>query len=199
MDLSLDHPISVKNQSCTACFLRSNLELIWSTYFGGNNNERGTGLSYSPSDERLYFCGRTTTNNSLLSPSDNFLPNFDFDDNNLNDYWQVEPFQDTDLPAWAAFFEVDVLNDPNLSTKNVIETSTRNIRIYPNPAQDFINILATDKMESVRVLNYAGQLVYELEKVENNVQIPLDKLSNGVYVIRVATNNNTFVRKFVKQ
>ena len=69
--------------------------------------------------------------------------------------------------------------------------------IYPNPAQNVLNIATEEMIESVEIYNLQGQLV----KVENgNVNsINVASLSTGNYFVRIRTANSTITRKFTKE
>lgn len=77
-----------------------------------------------------------------------------------------------------------------------IEENLNELSIYPNPANNLLNIQSSTQIQSVEVLNIQGQLIIK----EGNVnQINVSSLTNGVYMIRIATNNGVKVQKFVKE
>lgn len=176
----------------------SSFTLLWSTYVGGHFREEANAISFSPFNNRLYFAGRTTTNNATLDPSDTPLPNFEFDDNSVTDYWQVEPFENSDFPAWAAFFDVELMNDPTLFVVNE-EFLENDIIIYPNPSTTHINIDSETTINSVYLININGRVVYSEERNSKTKSINTTSLSGGVYIIQVETAGETIRRKIVKQ
>lgn len=79
---------------------------------------------------------------------------------------------------------------------SAIEENMNELSIYPNPANNLLNIQSSTQIQSVEVLNIQGQLVIK----EGNVnQINVSSLTNGVYMIRIATDNGVKVQKFVKE
>lgn len=79
---------------------------------------------------------------------------------------------------------------------SAIEENMNELSIYPNPANNLLNIQSSTQIQSVEVLNIQGQLVIK----EGNVnQINVSNLTNGVYMIRIATDNGVKVQKFVKE
>ena len=70
-------------------------------------------------------------------------------------------------------------------------------KLYPNPAQNVLNIATEEMIESVEIYNLQGQLV----QVENgNVNsINVSNLATGNYFVRIQTANNTITRKFTKE
>ena len=196
-----DRPASVTDvyfDAFVAAF-NANFTLLWSTYVGGHFREEARAISFSPFNNRLYFAGFTNTNNATLDPSDTPLPNFEFDDAfGTNDYYQEFPFLSSDLPAWAAFFDVELLNDPTLSI-NEVKTDEYSITIYPNPSVSSINIDSDNTIEEVRIMDLNGRLVYTENPNSAKTTILIDNYSQGVYIVHVQSNNETIRRKIVKQ
>lgn len=59
------------------------------------------------------------------------------------------------------------------------------ISIYPNPANESVNITGLQGGESIKLYDITGRIV-DQSKVENvSVTIPLDRLSEGIYYIRI--------------
>jgi len=79
---------------------------------------------------------------------------------------------------------------------SAIEENLDELSIYPNPANSMLNIQSSTQIQSVELFNIQGQLVIK----EGNVnQINVSSLTNGVYMIRIATENGVKVQKFVKE
>ncbi|MDL2262280.1 choice-of-anchor J domain-containing protein, partial [Bacteroidales bacterium OttesenSCG-928-I21] len=74
------------------------------------------------------------------------------------------------------------------------ETMGRNINVYPNPANDIINISAAEGA-NVKVLNITGQELINVNNAVENQKIDISNLQPGVYVIQVTQNNNISTRK----
>ena len=95
--------------------------------------------------------------------------------------------------AWYQTYEF-VINEEN----GVSETSI-NLNVYPNPANDIINIdCGTDNShKTVTIHNNLGQLVYS-EQIQGKTTIDVKDFATGIYYIGVkSTSKNDFV-KFVK-
>ncbi len=76
------------------------------------------------------------------------------------------------------------------------------VKIYPNPASDFINILIEDVSmlpDFIRIINLSGKVMFE-DKINEGVRefrIPID-LFRGIYIIQMGTGNLTlFTQKLV--
>lgn len=77
------------------------------------------------------------------------------------------------------------------------ETAENAVSVYPNPASTMLNVHA-ENFDNVQVINFLGQVVYSANVTENDFQINVSNLSNGVYFIRL-NGENTVTKKFVKK
>ncbi|MBS4013799.1 MAG: carboxypeptidase regulatory-like domain-containing protein [Bacteroidetes bacterium] len=74
---------------------------------------------------------------------------------------------------------------------------TSDIKLYPNPAKDIINITAATIIKEIEVYNLLGTLI-EREKVESNeVQLNLNNYKSGFYFINVITEYGKTTHKIV--
>ncbi len=77
---------------------------------------------------------------------------------------------------------------PNPTTEN-------QLNLYPNPAQDVVNIKVKDLKEGaiIQVLDLQGRVIISKEinnDNQENIQMELPNLNEGMYVIQVNNNNN---------
>jgi hypothetical protein len=73
--------------------------------------------------------------------------------------------------------------------------------MYPNPVSDKLNIqlpTGTEKAE-VSIFDYRGRLILSKTISSNNTAIDVQKISKGIYVIRVATKSKIGVQRFLKK
>lgn len=79
------------------------------------------------------------------------------------------------------------------------------IKIYPNPANNELNISFADSDGdyNISVTDILGRTVINTEQNNlfgaQNINLPLDNLKSGNYILRVSNNNNSFVTKFIKK
>lgn len=91
----------------------------------------------------------------------------------------------------------------NEASMNFIETA--NLSVYPNPAQNILNIeINTGANEQAQLVVYdvTGKLLHsqEISFVSGAAQLDVSNFSNGFYMLAIQTNNNlTAVAKFVKK
>ncbi len=78
-----------------------------------------------------------------------------------------------------------------------IEEITTETTIYPNPATDQITINSTDNVQRVEIYNMQGQLVKAETGAVNNISVK--DLANGMYTLKLTTDNGTSIHKIVKK
>ena len=82
-------------------------------------------------------------------------------------------------------------NYVHLTTDGIDEVDI-NVKIYPNPTNGIVNINA-EGIKNVIVVNSLGQIV--CETVEN--QIDLSQFGNGLFMLRITTENGVSVQKIM--
>ena len=83
-------------------------------------------------------------------------------------------------------------------------TATSNLLIiYPNPANDLLNIITSvnpDELVSIQIINNLGQVLYQSEIHGNESNIPVNQLANGIYYVQlINTSHQTITQKFIIQ
>jgi len=82
---------------------------------------------------------------------------------------------------------------------SVREIGLATFTIAPNPATSTITIKAGVNFNRVEVINFLGQTVLSQFVGESSVKLDVSALTDGVYFVRIASENGTSVKKFVKQ
>ncbi len=72
-----------------------------------------------------------------------------------------------------------------MSVENVDVTS---YNVYPNPVKDVLTVSGED-MKQVTVYNALGQMVKSVDCNDNTVQINVNDLQNGMYIVNVVNHN----------
>ena len=73
------------------------------------------------------------------------------------------------------------------------------LEIYPNPVSDKLYINSQDAVEEVCIYNIAGIQVYNAEYSMQNIELDIDSLQSGMYIIKIKTNNCSIVKRFTKK
>ncbi len=80
-----------------------------------------------------------------------------------------------------------------------IENVNKNCMIYPNPAENVINIESLEDIKQIKIFGINGNLLRNYEMVGQNIQIDISDLSSGIFWIEIRTNENVVkFNKFIK-
>jgi hypothetical protein len=98
------------------------------------------------------------------------------------------------LPLSATGFSADLA--PGVSYPAAIglgqDPQSHSVELYPNPITDGrLTISSPDDILSVQVLNITGKIVFsqEYQPNTNSVDIQLEKLEKGLYLVRIGFPN----------
>jgi bilirubin oxidase len=70
--------------------------------------------------------------------------------------------------------------------------------LYPNPATVELNIKAEPNVEfSIEIFNLLGERVFYSSK--RQIKIPTLQFESGLYIVKITSNKNTFIKKIIKQ
>ena len=88
-----------------------------------------------------------------------------------------------------------VTKSSNLSTDSFNQDQ---FSIYPNPSQNVVNIESKNNLiiESVKIVDLSGKLI--IEKNQNTNQVDIENLSNGMYIVEVASEGRIYKKKLIK-
>ncbi|MCK5401046.1 MAG: T9SS type A sorting domain-containing protein [Flavobacteriaceae bacterium] len=77
------------------------------------------------------------------------------------------------------------------------EFLAKSITFYPNPVSDILIIDSKIPLTKVEVYNILGQKVKEINSGFNS--IPMDNLSNGIYIVRLQSEKGFATKKLIKK
>jgi hypothetical protein len=90
--------------------------------------------------------------------------------------------------------------EPDHSVNSEDPALNEPIRIWPNPASDVLNIDLSATMEDCKeifILNSLGMNILNVSYTGTQVQIPLDKMAEGMYFIRFENQGRLTTKKFI--
>lgn len=138
----------------------------------------------------------------------------DFKDLALASNYETEWYQDASSGDWVYASSIDFdttsINyewfeeERFLSINNAQSFNSERINLYPNPANDFVNIEMIDidfQQVKLSIFNNLGQQVYAQNITENKseLQINVANWSDGVYFIKIESENDQVdFKKFIK-
>ena len=94
-----------------------------------------------------------------------------------------------------------VHGNPGFDVTNVNESKQieSNLKIYPSPTSNYINLEGPNEVYSLQILNIQGQLFHELNNIDGHQNIDVSFLSSGLYFIKVNYNKVNQIIRFIKQ
>jgi hypothetical protein len=82
---------------------------------------------------------------------------------------------------------------------NDVEVLTNNIKVWPNPIENVINIVTPDQNGFIEIYSVDGKRVYYSQYYGINSQIDVDYLNKGSYLILVRSNSGkVYTTRIVK-
>ncbi|MGJ8593192.1 MAG: T9SS type A sorting domain-containing protein [Aquaticitalea sp.] len=88
-----------------------------------------------------------------------------------------------------------VISDANLG---VSENQLSGLKLYPNPANDFISIESNNALiTSVEIFNILGKSVYSQNGLTDNT-LDISALSNGMYLLKITSDKGSITKKIIK-
>jgi hypothetical protein len=106
----------------------------------------------------------------------------------------------------AAYYFIDDVNVHCCTCDNLDHTGVKEVdnkyeivEIYPNPASSTFTITSTEKIESVKIYNIIGELLFT--ETPNNIQstININQFSKGIYFVEIKTEKRIVRKKIVKE
>ena len=146
----------------------------------------------------------------------------DYSSFNRNGYPAIHPFEDVresspfihtredilglsvnNLEQSKRFTELNlglVATLAGINNYDVPENENVKVALYPNPAQESVQILAEESLQSIVVCNLLGQQVKGVEMHgENQCTIITSDLTSGLYVVRITTEKGISCQRLVVQ
>lgn len=97
--------------------------------------------------------------------------------------------------------QIDFDNHSKFSeTRKVDFEQLIDFSIYPNPATQILNVLFSSNIETIRITDLQGRLLW-MKNTNNSlqVQVPIEQLPDGLYMLEVSDRNgNRRLQKFIK-
>ncbi|MGJ8592152.1 MAG: T9SS type A sorting domain-containing protein [Aquaticitalea sp.] len=112
-----------------------------------------------------------------------------------NTIYLIQVWSDGTARRASGWFEVTVQD----SALSVPEVALSDIKIYPNPANDVLNIQSNAKVDKVSIYNMLGQKVLESTYNTNEVSVNISSLNKGMYMAIVSSEGRASTYRIVKQ
>ena len=83
------------------------------------------------------------------------------------------------------------------STASINDVVDSNFTIYPNPANNIVNISSDSSFEKIEVFSITGKKVYGEKYIQ---AIPVNSLKSGIYILKAISNDGKIItRKLIKE
>ena len=84
------------------------------------------------------------------------------------------------------------------NTQGIVENAKQNnVKVYPNPAVNYVNIRSSEIMRKITVYNQFGQLVISQACNSEQAKISVNKLDFGIYSISIQTDTSVITKKLI--
>lgn len=108
----------------------------------------------------------------------------------------------TNVSTWIAVASpgcpINVFNYlTTLSNTNFSMSNDNNIKIFPNPSSSIIKIVSNTKIDKITMFNPLGKEI--LMQTQNNSEVNIEKLSKGMYIIEIISDNVKIYKKIIKE
>ena len=95
----------------------------------------------------------------------------------------------------GAFFNLDLvkLGQGPVGINSIYEN--KNLSVYPNPANDLVNVSSANDIQLIKMTNVLGEVVYENANQGKTLNINTADFATGVYVIQFVADGKTITKK----
>ncbi len=173
-------------------------------YFNGSNWQTvATYASETSFNNGTFYRATVTLNRSNYNFPTNAQFRFQCDASANADqiYIDAVTITATDLsPSGISGQSITALSSPVSTFAGAAEEPVlEGISVYPNPVIDWLHIRAGDPVQSVRVFSARGEVVLSSAAKNEKIEMNLQNLPRGLYILEVKTTEDTYRHKFIKE
>lgn len=100
-------------------------------------------------------------------------------------------------PFGSGGFDLDAVGVINQASLSVGDTKLSELKVYPNPASNVFNIKGVNNVMDINIYDITGKLVKQLKNTTLKT-IDISNLKQGVYVVKVSSQNKNGLFKLIK-
>lgn len=93
------------------------------------------------------------------------------------------------------------IDDININTVNSINNLSKasNIKLFPNPTNGFVSIIGVEPIQLLEIYSIDGKKLFvSKQDLKEKIDLNLNFLSNGYYLIKIKTQSKTTINKLLK-
>ncbi|TAL66938.1 MAG: T9SS type A sorting domain-containing protein [Bacteroidetes bacterium] len=119
-------------------------------------------------------------------------------------YWQVKAYGKGGESEWSNYGRFRIVVETSITNVDESVNDNIDVKIYPNPANDKLNIMFNLPYNSeitIRVHDILGNRLYwntdeSIQLGSNIITIPISNLHSGLFDIQIRTNKENIIRTF---
>lgn len=94
----------------------------------------------------------------------------------------------------SSAYLITLHGDAPLSNEDFVEK--KDILLWPNPVQNYLNISNLDNIITVKIYDLQGKLVYESSNTTTIIDV--SSFASGLYIVQLQTETQAITKKFIK-
>lgn len=185
-----------------------NGEDFWLRYYNGSSwSTVATWARGTSFQNGNFYVATVTLDAANVNFSSNSRIRFQCDASGNNDHIYID--QVTVTASAGTLVEGDpivttinqVTIEPSLPVDNMFDISFEvedksDIKVYPNPANDILNIEVVESVQSIQIMSIDGQIIKSVNSNGNDINIA--ELQSGIYYLLIETPEGVTPKKFIK-
>ncbi|WP_158254388.1 alpha-amylase family glycosyl hydrolase [Tenacibaculum sp. SG-28] len=83
----------------------------------------------------------------------------------------------------------------NALSISTVTTDSNSVTLYPIPSNDYVYLASKKQIESIEIFDTTGKLVLQLANYSSDNPIPISTLTNGLYIVKIRTEQQEQILK----
>ncbi|WP_417214180.1 DUF5074 domain-containing protein [Bizionia sp.] len=101
-------------------------------------------------------------------------------------------------PFGSGGFDLDAIGVINQASLSMADNKLTELKVYPNPASNFFSIKGVSNVMDIEMYDITGTLVKQLKNTRLKT-IDISNLKQGVYLVKITSQNKNGLYKLIKQ
>lgn len=111
------------------------------------------------------------------------------------DWYQIKAIK-LQTTGSGTFLNPSIGISNNVSTLTSEQFNSASVSIYPNPSEEILNLITSEKINSYKIFDLQGKLIQK-DTLQNN-QLNIKSLVNGMYLLQLFLEKNIVTKKIIK-